>query len=148
MGAPRETIERIVEAFRQGGGAGKPVRVQHALSWAPAEEEAGRGAHEQWRFSALGGEVLPMLRTPAQFDAASKFVTPDDVAKGVRVSSDLERHAAWLEDYIDLGIDTVYLFNVNRNQRRFIAAFGERVLPKICGLRPAPLHTWDAPSGA
>ena len=131
LGAPPDALEQIVDAFRRGGGEGKPVFVQHALSWAATDEEARRGAHEQWRFSALGAEVLPILQTPAQFDAASKFVTPDDVAKGVKVSADLAQHAAWLEDYIEAGIDAVYVFNVNTNQREFIDAFGERVLPEI-----------------
>ncbi|MFN2567748.1 MAG: TIGR03885 family FMN-dependent LLM class oxidoreductase [Gemmatimonadaceae bacterium] len=133
QGAPRDSIEKILEAFWRGGGEEKPVFVQHGLSWAETEDDARRAAHEQWRFSALGGEVLPMLRTPGQFDAASRFVTPDDVARVLRVSADLAQHVAWLEDYIDLGIDTVYLFNVNRNQREFINAFGERVLPSVVG---------------
>ena len=131
VGGPRDAIAREFDAFRRGGGEGKPVRVQHALSWAPTEAEARRGAHEQWRFSALGGEVLPVLRTPAQFAAASEFVTADDVARGIRVSADLGRHAEWLRAYVELGVDAVYLFNVNRGQRAFIEAFGERVLPAI-----------------
>jgi probable non-F420 flavinoid oxidoreductase len=137
IGAPRDAIDKMLEAFRRGGGEGKPVVIQHCLSWAPTEEAARRGAHEQWRFSALGGEVLPILRTPAQFEAASRFVTADDVAKGVRVSSDLERHAGWLQDYVELGIDAVYVLNVNRNQRAFIDAFADRVLPQVCGSRVA-----------
>jgi alkanesulfonate monooxygenase SsuD/methylene tetrahydromethanopterin reductase-like flavin-dependent oxidoreductase (luciferase family) len=128
-------MEKIIGAFRRGGGEGKPIRVQHGLSWARSEEEAKRGAHDQWRFSALGPDVLAMLRTPKQFEAATRFVTPDDVAKGVRVSADLGQHVAWLEDYIDLGVDTVYLFNANRNQREFIEAFAEEVLPELIGSR-------------
>ena len=131
LGAPRDSLERMLEAFRRGGGAGKPVHVQHTLSWALTDDAARRGAHEQWRFSALGGEVLPMLRTPAQFSAATQFVTADDVAQGVRVSADLGQHAAWLHDYVSLGVDAVYLFNVNREQRAFIDAFGARVLPQV-----------------
>ena len=133
LGGPRETVEPLIAAFRRGGGEGKPVRLQHTLSWAPSEAEALRGAHEQWRFSALGGEVLPVLRTPAQFEAATKFVRPDDVAQGVRVSADLGRHAAWLHEYAELGVDAVYILNVNRGQRAFIDAFGERVLPELRG---------------
>jgi probable non-F420 flavinoid oxidoreductase len=133
IGRPRDSIEKMIDAFRGGGGEGKPVYVQHALSWARTDDDARRGAHEQWRFSALGGELLPMLRTPKQFDAASQFVTPDDVAKGIRVSADLAEHAAWLNDYVELGVDAVYLFNVNRGQREFIEAFGERVLPDLAG---------------
>ena len=131
VGGPREAIDRMIAAFRRGGGEGKPVYVQHALSWAATDEDARRGAHEQWRFSALGGEVLPMLRTPAQFAAASAFVTADDVARRVRVSADPARHAAWLQEYVELGVDRVYLFNVNRGQRAFIEAFAERVLPQL-----------------
>jgi coenzyme F420-dependent glucose-6-phosphate dehydrogenase len=136
LGAPREALAKILEAFRRGGGEGKPVFVQHGLSWARTESDARRAAHDQWRFSALGGEVLSMLRTPAQFEAASKFVTADDVAQGVRVSSDLGRHVAWLEEYIELGIDAVYLFNVNRHQREFIHAFAEGVLPAVASRAP------------
>jgi len=131
VGGPRDSLEQMIAAFRRGGGEGKPVYVQHALSWAPTEEAARRGAHEQWRFSALGGEVLPMLRTPSQFAAASEFVTPDDVAQRIRVSADLAQHAAWLQEYVELGAEAVYLFNVNRHQRAFIDAFGERVLPEL-----------------
>ena len=133
LGAERAELEEILAAFQRGGGEGKPVFVQHTLSWAPNEEAARRGAHEQWRFSVLGPEVLPILRTPAQFEAATRFVTAADVAKGVRVSSDLARHAAWLEDYVDLGIDAVYVLNVSRNQREFIEAFGEQVLAQLVG---------------
>ncbi|HKN67614.1 MAG TPA: TIGR03885 family FMN-dependent LLM class oxidoreductase [Gemmatimonadaceae bacterium] len=131
LGGPIEKVRTVIEAFREAGGEGKPVFVQHALSWARSEDEARRGAHEQWRFSALGGELLPALRTPAEFEAAARFVTPNDVARGVRVSADLARHTAWLQEYAELGVDALYLFNVNRNQREFIESFGEWVLPEL-----------------
>lgn len=131
LGGPIEKVRTVVDAFREAGGERKPVFVQHAISWARSEDDARRGAHEQWRFSALGGEILPALRTPAEFEAAARFVTPNDVARGVRVSADLARHAAWLQEYAELGVDAVYLFNVNRNQREFIESFGERVLPEL-----------------
>src|SRR5687767_14025439 len=40
IGQPRATLERLIAAFREGGGEGKPVRLQFHLSWAPGEEEA------------------------------------------------------------------------------------------------------------
>jgi probable non-F420 flavinoid oxidoreductase len=137
IGGPRDSLDRMIDAFRRGGGEGKPVLVQHSLCWAPTEEQARREAHGQWRFSALGGEVLPVLRTPAQFSAASRFVTPDDVAEGVRVSADPARHVEWLRDYVELGVEEVYLFNVGKNQRDYIEAFGEHVLPALAELAHA-----------
>ena len=138
VGGPRDAIEKMLDAFRRGGGEGKPVFVQHALCWARTEAEARREAHHQWRFSALGGEVLPVLRTPAQFAAAAQFVTASDVAERVRVSADPGRHAEWLRPYVELGVDAVYLFNVGRDQRGYIDTFGERVLPALAGSRSAP----------
>jgi probable non-F420 flavinoid oxidoreductase len=132
-GRPRHAMERFLAAFRRGGGEGKPVVVQHGLSWARREEDARRQAHEQWRFSTLGGDVLWALRTPAEFKAAAQFVTEADVANTLRVSASLERHAEWLREYAALGVDEVYCFNVGKNQREYIEAFGERVLPALVG---------------
>ena len=130
-GRPRDEMKRMIDAYRAGGGDGKPIVVQHGLSWARTDEEAKRNAHEQWRFSALGGDVLWILRTPAEFEAASKFVTPDDVARTLRVSSNLQQHAEWVRDYIELGVAEVYCFNAGKNQREYIDAFGSNVLPAL-----------------
>src|SRR5215207_7486102 len=37
---PREALQRLLAAFREGGGEGKPVYLQVHLSWAPTEQEA------------------------------------------------------------------------------------------------------------
>ena len=130
-GRPRDAMRKMIDAFHAGGGEGKPVAVQHGLSWARTDEEARRNAHEQWRFCALGGDVLWILRMPSEFEAASKFVTPADVAQTLRVSSSLQQHAEWIRDYIELGVDEVYCFNAGKNQKEYIEAFGERVLPEV-----------------
>lgn len=131
-GRPREEMAPVIAAFRRGGGEGKPVLVQHGLSWAPDAEEAKRAAHEQWRFAALpDGDALWDLRTPREFAQATKDITPDDVAAKVRVSADLQAHVEWLRDYIALGVDEVYCFNTGKNQREYIAAFGRNVLPHL-----------------
>jgi len=133
-GGESDQVRARIDAFRRGGGEGKPVIVQHVVSWAEREAEARRAGHDQWRFAALGGEVLPILRTPAQFDAASRTVAPADLAHSVRMSADLARHAAWLREYAELGVDEVYVMNANQNnQREFIDAFGAKVLPELGG---------------
>lgn len=131
VGGELEPVREVVDAFRANGGAGKPVFLQHVLSWAPTAAAAMTQAHQQWRQSVLGGAVLAELRTPAQFAAASARVTAEDVASQVRVSSDLAQHAAWLAEYGSLGVDAVYLMNTGKNQEEFIEAFGRRVLPEV-----------------
>ena len=39
---PRETLERVIDAFREGGGEGRPIHLQVHLSWAATEDEALR----------------------------------------------------------------------------------------------------------
>lgn len=136
VGGEPDSVRRIIDAFRENGGAGKPVRLQHVLSWAPSESEALRQAHEQWRFSVVGSALLGDLRSPRQFAAATERVRPEDVAEVVRVSSDLAQHAEWLSVYEPLGVEAVYIMNAGKNQEEYIEAFGKRVLPE---LRQAPL---------
>jgi coenzyme F420-dependent glucose-6-phosphate dehydrogenase len=128
---PLPQMQEVVAAFRQGGGAQKPIYLQAQHAYAHDEAAALAGAHDQWRTNIFASPVLSELRTPQQFDAASQFVRPDDVAQRLRVSADLAQHRAWLAEYAELGFDRVLIHNVTRDQERFIHDFGEHVLPAL-----------------
>ena len=131
IGGEAGAVREVVDAFRAHGGEGKPVALQHVVSWAPTEREAREQAYQQWRQSALDPAQLAELRTPAQFAEAAKAIGPADVAKGVRISVDLGQHAEWLAVYEPLGVDTVYVMNAGKNQEQYIEAFGAKVLPQL-----------------
>jgi coenzyme F420-dependent glucose-6-phosphate dehydrogenase len=131
ISAPREKMRTLVDAFREGGGEGKPVHLQVKLSFAKKESDALDGAFEQWRTNVFEGTVSEQLRTPAQFEAAAAHVRPEDLRSSVRISSDVARHLEWLREDLELGVDHVYLHNVNRGQRDFIDAFASDVLPQL-----------------
>jgi probable non-F420 flavinoid oxidoreductase len=126
-----EATRPIIEAWREAGGADKPMFLQAFLTWAPDEREARETAHKRWRHALLGSEALADLRSPRQFDSASQSVSVDEVARQLRVSSDLERHVRWLRQDIELGFERVYLHNAYADQRLFIETFAERVLPEL-----------------
>jgi probable non-F420 flavinoid oxidoreductase len=128
---PRATLERIVEAFRRGGGEGKPMSLQVKVAYAKDDAAARRSAHEQWRSNIFASDVLATLSGTAQFEAAGRFVRPEDMDDHVHISSDPARHAAWLADYAELGFDSLYVHNVATPQRKFIDMYGEHVLPQI-----------------
>jgi probable non-F420 flavinoid oxidoreductase len=125
---PRAELGQMVAAFRRGGGAAKPIYLQVHLSYHQSADQARRNAHDQWRTNALHSEVLAELRTPAQFDAAAKYLRPEDLDASVRISADLQQHVAWLAEDFEQGFAAVYLHNVGRNQEEFIEAFGTHVL--------------------
>ena len=61
----------------------------------------------------------------------------DAAAGAVRVR-DLGQHAAWIQEYVDLGFEEVYIHHVGKEQRGFLDAFGEHVLPQLDVDVPAP----------
>lgn len=129
--AEPERLRRVVEAFRRGGGRGKPLKIQVALNWAPTEDAALHGAFDQWRYNALGGEINWELRSPEDFDTATRHVRPDDLRECVLVSSDIRRHIDWLAAYIELGFSEIHLHQVGTNQQDFIDLFAREVLPEL-----------------
>jgi probable non-F420 flavinoid oxidoreductase len=123
-------LHAVIDAYRDAGGRG-PLALQVHLSYAEDEAEALRVAHDQWRNSVFDGTVAWELETVEQFDAIGAHVQPDEVRRHVLVSADPARHAAWLHELGSLGFDQIYLHQVGPDQRRFVEAFGEHVLPQL-----------------
>jgi probable non-F420 flavinoid oxidoreductase len=130
---PRDALERVVAAFREGGGEGRPLYLQVHLSWAETEEEALRIAHDQWRTNVFRPPLVWDLETVEQFDLAAEYVRPEDVRKSVLVSAELGQHLAWLREFAELGFEQIHLHHVGQDLRPFIDAFGERVLSELAG---------------
>ncbi len=131
--APMEQLRQIVEAFRRGGGADKPLYLQVKLAYGPSDKAARQAAYEQWRTNIFPSSVLATLRSVAEFEATATHVRPEDMDRFVHISADLGRHRAWLAEYLDLGFEQLFLHNVTREQRGFIEAFGAEVLPALKG---------------
>ena len=127
VNAPVEQLRRMLDAF---GADGRKVLQVH-VSWAPTEAEAVAIAHDQWRTNVFDPPICWDLETPEAFDVAATMVRPDDVASKVLVSSDLQRHVAWLQEYAALGFDDIALHHVGQSLDAFIDAFGEHVLPAL-----------------
>jgi alkanesulfonate monooxygenase SsuD/methylene tetrahydromethanopterin reductase-like flavin-dependent oxidoreductase (luciferase family) len=123
-------LRRMIDAYRDAGGNGE-ISLQVHLSYAAAEDEALRIAHEQWRTNVFGPPVSWDLERAEILDAVSEYVPPDAMREHVLVSSDLAQHAKWLHDLADLGFDAVYLHHVGKEQHEFIDAFGAQVLPQL-----------------
>lgn len=116
-------VQKVLDAFRSGGGEGKPVILQAALSWARSEEEALAAALDQWSSCALGGEVAWDLRRPADFDLATKAIGEFQIRDCVPVSAEVGYHVDWLRKLVALGPSEIYLHQVGRDQEGFIESF-------------------------
>jgi G6PDH family F420-dependent oxidoreductase len=136
VGAPLEKIGGLFAKFEEGAReAGKdpdtmPRVLQLHLSWAPTDEEALTNAMVEW---PNGGMKFPKadIRSPFEFEQMAKLVRTEDFEGRMVISSDPDEHRAYIQRFVDLGFDRVYLHNVGRNQAEWIEVFGREVLPKL-----------------
>jgi coenzyme F420-dependent glucose-6-phosphate dehydrogenase len=136
VGAPLEKISGLFAKFDEGAReVGKdpsamPKVLQLHLSWAPTDEEALRNAMVEW---PNGGMKFPKgdIRSPFELEQMAKLVRPEDFEGRMVISSDPDEHRAYIQRFVDLGFDRIYLHNVGRNQREWIDVFAEQVLPKL-----------------
>ncbi len=143
---PHETLRELTGAYRDAGGQGRLVLQVH-LCWDPDPERARRIAYEQWYTNTFPPPLCWDLDGPEAFEQASVYTPQEAVEAAVRVSSDLGQHAAWLAEYAELGFDEIYLHHVGTEQKPFLDAFGEHVLPQLGVTRPEPAVALDGPGG-
>jgi probable non-F420 flavinoid oxidoreductase len=123
--------KRFVEAFRRGGGAGKPMYLQALHAYGADYQEIERGAWQQWRTNIFGSAIQADLKTPMHFEAIAKHVKPEAMSSSVRISTKLDDHIRWLREDIALGFERIYLHNATTEQENFIKTFGSEVLPQL-----------------
>ena len=128
---PIDELKKVVDAFRRGGGDGKPIYLKVQLSYSSTEENALSGAYDQWRTNILPSNLLSDLQKVSHFTSAATFTKPDDLRKMVHISANPLQHVSWIKEYMILGFDKIFLHNVNREQEYFIKEFGEKVLPLL-----------------
>jgi G6PDH family F420-dependent oxidoreductase len=136
VGAADEKIKMLWGKYEEGAKeAGKdvttsPKLLQIHVSWARTDAEAVENAMKEW---PNGGMPFPKqdIKNPEDFAAMAKLVRPEDFKNRVLMTSDLGKHIAHIQHYLDMGFDEVHLHNVGRNQAEFIEVFGREVIPAL-----------------
>ena len=119
----------VVQAFAAGGGQGKACYGQVSVCWAEDEAAARRTAYEWWPTAAVAGELGQELPLPRHFEQAIKTVREEDVAQTVVCGPDPERHRQAIRQFLEAGIDHVYLHQVGPDQVGFFRFYAREVLP-------------------
>lgn len=143
VGKEPDDLRKVVQAFRQGGGEGKPMALQAAVSFADDEDQALRAARDHWPVAVVDLTRNQDLATPAEFDRETAGATLEDLRKTLRISADINRHIEWIRADAELGFDEVYLHHVGPDPRRFLEIFADRVLPAAGTRRTAPAISQD-----
>jgi G6PDH family F420-dependent oxidoreductase len=122
----------LVEMFETAGGAGKPKVGQVAICWDPDRDAAIQRAHEQFRWFGLGWQVNADLPGPSSFEAATQFVSPEDVAEQLSCGPDVDAHVEAVKPYVEAGFTEVALVQIGgEHQAPFIEWAQQELLPAL-----------------
>jgi coenzyme F420-dependent glucose-6-phosphate dehydrogenase len=124
--------QETVDAFRAGGGDGKPLFGQLTVCWAETRDAAIATAHKVWPNAGIRGEASQELPAPAHFEQLSQLVTPEAVAEAVVCGPDAEPVLEKIRAFEEAGFDQVYLHQVGPDQEGFFE-FAKRELLPVAG---------------
>ncbi|MFJ6982693.1 MULTISPECIES: LLM class F420-dependent oxidoreductase [unclassified Streptomyces] len=123
-----EPKPELLEAFDRHGGAGKPRVGQLPVCHDPDRETAVRRAHEQFRWFGNGWKVNAELPHPDSFEAATRFVTPDDVAEAIPCGDDTDAFVEAVRPYAEAGFTEIALVQIGGDSQPAYLDWAEKSL--------------------
>ena len=123
-----EPKAELFDAYHGAGGDG-PTYGEVGLAWAETEDAAVQAAFESSRWSLTGWKVMSELPNPANFEAASQVVRPEDVAAAMPCGPDAAKHLDAIREYERVGYDHVVLMNSGPDPDGFMDFFARELKP-------------------
>lgn len=121
----------LVKTFRSSGGGDKPVQAGTKVCWDVDADAALDTAHRLWANQGLPGQSAQILPRPKDFAALQALVPKQDIADSVTCGSDPDKHAAQVREYLDAGVDEVYVHQIGPDMDGFFAGWQRDVLPQL-----------------
>lgn len=121
----------LVKTFRSAGGADKPVAAGTKVSWDRDAEAGLKVAHRLWGNEGLPGQIAQILPRPKDFGDLMTLVPPDDIAESIACGPDADKHAAQVRQYLDAGIDEVYVQQIGPDMDGFFTSWEKEVFPQL-----------------
>ncbi|MEH3153908.1 MAG: TIGR03557 family F420-dependent LLM class oxidoreductase [Gordonia paraffinivorans] len=124
----------LIQAFRDAGGAGKPIQAGTKVAWGPDADAALDLAHRLWANEQLPGQLGQTLPRPQDFEAAMSLVDRETVGDAVAHGDDPEAHARQIQQFLDAGIDEVYVHQIGPDMNGFFEAWSRDIRPQLSGI--------------
>ena len=125
-----EPRKDLVDTFAANGGTG-PKYAEVPVAWAPTEQAAVEAAHQTSRWALTGWKVMSELPNPANFEAASQTVRPEDIRKQFVVGPDPQPYADAVRTYAEAGFDHLVLQNAGPDPDGFLDFFAKELKHRL-----------------
>jgi G6PDH family F420-dependent oxidoreductase len=121
----------LVRLFRDSGGGDKPTQAGTKVCWDRDRDRALDIALRTWGNEQLPGQLAQTLPRPRDFMDAQSLVTPEQMAAAMAVGDDPEAQVAQLQEFVDAGLDEVYVQQIGPDLDGFFDAWRKDVLPAL-----------------
>ena len=120
--------------FERSGGGGKPRVGQVPVCFDRNRESAVLRAHSTFRWFGGGWKVNSELPGTRAFSEASKYVSPDDVARSIPCGSDVDEFVKAIREFPEAGFTHVALVQIGGDsQDEFLDWSEKELLPALRG---------------
>jgi G6PDH family F420-dependent oxidoreductase len=126
----------VTEAYAAAGGDGARY-AEVPLSWAPDEATAASSAREAFRFGLTGWKVQSELPNPVNVEAATAFITEDDMREVFGCGPDAATHLAVARQFVDAGYDHLALIDAGPDPEGFFSFFASELAEPLRALTPS-----------
>jgi len=126
-----EPKSELVDDYRARTSRPGPCYAEVTLGYAQSEAAALKMVHERFRFGALGWSVMSEAPTVESFEAATKYIRPEDLNDSAGLGPDPENHLKAIGKFIDAGFDHIVLTGVGDDQAGFIDFFQRELKPRL-----------------
>jgi G6PDH family F420-dependent oxidoreductase len=123
-----DPLPEVVEMFDEYGGSGKPRIGQIAMAYDTDRDRAVERAHDQFRWFGLGWKVNADLPGPSSFEAATSFITPEQVGEQLPCGPDVEEYVHKIRPFLDAGFDEIALVQIGADQQKPFFEWAEKEL--------------------
>ncbi|MBY8862226.1 TIGR03557 family F420-dependent LLM class oxidoreductase [Nocardia sp. CA2R105] len=121
----------LIDTFRSTGGGDKPVQAGVKVSWAEQENIGLDSAHRLWANDLLPGQLAQTLPRPADFEAAMSLIDHESSRQHFAVGPDPEQHLEHLQQYVDAGVDELYIQQIGPDLDGFFTTYAKEILPAL-----------------
>jgi G6PDH family F420-dependent oxidoreductase len=131
-----EAKPEIRARYEQAGGHGESV-AQFPVVYDEDEAKALELLHDQFRWATLGWKVQAELPGPPAFEAASRFVRPEDMAQVGVWGPDVAAYVARVQSFVDAGYSRVAFVQVGEEQEAFCDWYAATLKPALAAAFPS-----------
>ncbi len=128
-----EPVADLVHGWTERGGASDATWAEVPLAWEPTVDE-GLATARRFRFGTQGWNVASELMNPAHFEAATQFMTDDQIGEQIPHGPDPAPYIETIRQYHDAGFRKLAVVPVGDDISGTLDFFENQIKPELTDL--------------